>query len=248
LEAIAQESAQADGEFQLAAGHDAAAYAAAFARDGRLHIPHLLREADARRLHAAILRTPWHLTLIHDGPKQMPLSQWETLPPERRAAVEAAFAGGARDVTRFNARYLSLHLSADGEVFDGGIPEFAALCRFLNSAPFLAFARTVTGDDSVRLTDAHATCFRAGDFLYRHNDHVPDAERIAAYVLNLTPAWRPEWGGLLNFLDGGHVTRAFTPAWNALNLLKVPQDHFVSAVADFVDQPRLAVSGWLRRR
>jgi len=47
---------------------------------------------------------------------------------------------------------------------------------------------------------------------------------------------------------GGHVDEAYVPAWNALNLLKVPQDHFVSQVASFVDVGRFAVTGWVRHR
>ncbi len=229
-----------------------AAYAATYAASGRVHIPRLLREGDARRLHAALVRrTPWELVIIHNGPRQMTLAQWDAIPPAQKQVMEASFAEGARTPGRFQARYLSTHLSLNGEPFTGPVPELQALSRFLNSEPFLAFARCVTGDAAIRLTDAHAHCFRAGDFLHRHHDHIDDARthRVAAYVLNLTPVWEAEWGGLLNFLrPDGHVSEAFTPAWNAINFLKVPQGHFVSAVAGFVAAPRLSVSGWVRRR
>ena len=70
-----------------------------------------------------------------------------------------------------------------------------------------------------------------------------------AMKANLTPVWCAEWGGLLNFLGrDGNVAEAFTPAWNALNFLKVPQEHFVGAVAGFVAEQRLSFSGWVRRR
>ena len=73
--------------------------------------------------------------------------------------------------------------------------------------------------------------------------------RLAADVLNLTPRWKPEWGGLLGFVDSDdHIKRAFTPSWNALNILAVPQRHFVSMVAPFGTEGRYSVTGWLRRR
>ncbi len=72
------------------------------------------------------------------------------------------------------------------------MPELAALCRFLNGEAFLGFARAVTGDRAIRLADVHASCYRAGDFLHRHNDHLDEKDgiRSAAYILNLTPVWR----------------------------------------------------------
>lgn len=237
---------------ELAPQHDLVAYAATYAATGRVHVPKLLREEDARRLHDALARrTPWELVVIHNGPRQMTLAQWEAIPPGQKQAMQASFAEGARTPGRFQARFLTAHLSLDGEPFTGPVPELQALSRFLNSEPFLAFARAVTGDDAIRLADAHASYYRPGDFLHRHHDHIDDVRthRVAAYILNLTPVWCAEWGGLLAFLrPDGHVSEAYTPAWNAINFLKVPQGHFVSEVASFVTAPRLAVTGWVRRR
>ncbi len=53
-------------------------------------------------------------------------------------------------------------------------------------------------------------------------------KRIAAYVLNMTPQWRPDWGGALLFSDRpGHISEGYLPAFNALNLFSVPQEHLV---------------------
>jgi SM-20-related protein len=66
-------------------------------------------------------------------------------------------------------------------------------------------------------------------------------------VLNLTPGWRAEWGGLLLFHDAdGHVAEAYAPKFNTLNIFRVPQWHSVSQVASYVDQDRLAITGWIR--
>jgi Rps23 Pro-64 3,4-dihydroxylase Tpa1-like proline 4-hydroxylase len=239
-----------ESDFQLAPGHDTAVYAAEFAASGRVHIPNLLRDGDARRLRQALLeRLPWHLLVIHGEHRQLPLAQWEAIPPEHRQKMEEQFAAGAR--MGFSARYLTSHLSNDGESYALPDPELGALVRFLNGDAFLSFARAVTGDAAITLTDVHASHYRPGDFLHRHDDRLKpeDGIRSAAYILNLTPTWRAEWGGLLNFLrDDGHIDGAFTPVWNALNFLKVPQMHFVGTVAPFVIEPRLSVSGWVRRR
>lgn len=239
-------------DFQLSQHHDIATYAAAYARTGRVHIPNLLRESDARRLHDALAnRTPWHMLVVHNGHREIALDQWNAIPPVQKLAMEESFAQGARVPNSFRARFLTAHLSKDGEPYAGPVPELAALTRFLNSEAFLGFARAVTADRAIRLADVHASCYRPGDFLGRHNDHLDEKDgiRAAAYILNLTPVWSAEWGGLLNFLRAdGHVDGAFTPTWNALNFLKVPQLHFVSTVAPFVTAPRLSVSGWVRRR
>lgn len=239
-------------DFQLSPHHDAAAYAATYARTGRVHIPNLLRESDARRLHAALAhRTPWHMLVVHNGHREIALEQWDAIPPAQKQVMEQSFAEGARTPDTFRARFLTAHLSKDGEPYAGPVPELGALVRVLNSAAFLDLARAVTADSAIRLADVHASSYRPGEFLGRHNDHIDekDGVRSAAYTLSLTPVWSAEWGGLLNFLgEDGHVDGAFTPTWNALNFLKVPQLHFVSPVADFVTAPRLSVKGWVRRR
>jgi 2OG-Fe(II) oxygenase superfamily len=91
--------------------------------------------------------------------------------------------------------------------------------------------------------------YAATHFLTAHDDRDESKGRVAAYVLNLTPRWSSDWDGLLQFLDAdGHVAEAYTPAFNALNVFRVPQPHSVSFVAPFAGQPRLSITGWFRRR
>ena len=68
-------------------------------------------------------------------------------------------------------------------------------------------------------------------------------------MLNFTPVWRPDWGGVLQFLDAdGHVAEGYSPAFNALNIFKVPQDHCVSSVVHHAPFNRLSITGWIRSR
>ena len=73
--------------------------------------------------------------------------------------------------------------------------------------------------------------------------------RLFAYVLNLTPAWQADWGGTLIFVgDDGHVDQGYSPAFNALNLFRVPTRHAVTQVAGYAAANRLAITGWVRAR
>jgi Rps23 Pro-64 3,4-dihydroxylase Tpa1-like proline 4-hydroxylase len=239
-----------DWTIAMADHHDTGAYAARFAAAGRLHIPNFLQPDDAHRLHEAVVRrVRWSRLLIHDGPKIMSGPDWARLSAEERRKIDAEVAAAAR--VRFEGRFWNLDLTDTGAPYQGDPPELVALSIFLNSEPFLAFARAVTGLAAIDMADAQATLYRAGDFLHPHTDtdDTPGKNRLCAYVLSLTPNWNMEWGGLLCFAgEGGHVAECYTPAWNALNLLKVPQNHFVSSVAGFVDAGRYSVTGWLRRR
>lgn len=65
--------------------------------------------------------------------------------------------------------------------------------------------------------------------------------------MNLSPDWRPDWGGLLMFEGAdSHIEQGFVPSFNALNLFAVPARHFVSYVAPFAPRRRYSVTGWLR--
>ena len=234
---------------ELAPGHDVELYARVFRQFGRLHIPQVLREEDAKRIHDALAnRTPWNLTVIHnDYFYDVSADQLAEMSEEKLQEVE-------EEVYRFASRqyegkYRTLRLSDVGESYGGDIPELTELTEFLNSEPFLDFIRAITGRDGIDFADAQATCYEKGDFLHPHFDEDEVKKRVAAYVLNLTPGWRPEWGGLLAYVGpDGHVTEAYTPAWNALNLLRVEELHFVSCVAPFAPAKRYSVTGWLRGR
>jgi len=108
--------------------------------------------------------------------------------------------------------------------------------------------REVTGLNDIAFADAQATLYRPGDFLTTHDDKTGGHKRRAAYVLNMTPGWCPDWGGILQFFDErGNVSQGFVPAFNALNVFRVPAEHAVSQVALFGGF-RYSVTGWLHAR
>ncbi|WAT18023.1 2OG-Fe(II) oxygenase [Aurantiacibacter sp. MUD11] len=121
------------------------------------------------------------------------------------------------------------------------------LLEALNSPEWLDVFRQVTADSKVALVDGQATRYMPGHFLTGHDDNVAGKNRVAAYVLGLTPQWRTEWGGQLLFHDAdGDVERGLSPKFNVINLFTVPRMHSVAPVSEFAGAPRLSFTGWVR--
>jgi Rps23 Pro-64 3,4-dihydroxylase Tpa1-like proline 4-hydroxylase len=232
-------------ECAFADGLDPQLYADEYRRKGRIRITGFLREDCAQAIHAALVqRTPWNLTLIHDGARDITPAQWAALSDQQKAKLNQEVIEAAR--VRFEGRYCTHRLSQEGEAYQGGVPELAGLYKFLGSETCLSFMRAVTGEGGITFADGVATLYTPGDFLLEHDDEKDIAKRYAAYILNFCPRWRPEWGGLLCFPQGEGHTEDFVPGWNTLNLLRVPQPHFVSFVTPYASAGRYSVTGWMR--
>ncbi|HEX8641585.1 MAG TPA: 2OG-Fe(II) oxygenase family protein [Allosphingosinicella sp.] len=234
--------------FALRPGLDAAALAAEFAADGRMQILNFLRHDGAIALFRELVDSKaWRLAL-NKGEEVLDHAEAETAtwPAERRAELERAVVAGGRHGFQF--RYDTIRLPEYGSGWEEGTaPLLRAFSDFLCSGAMIEFMRTLTGFADVTFADAHASRYRDGHFLTAHDDLNQGMGRRAAYVLNLTPQWRPDWGGILQFYDErGNVVRGFTPAFNTLNIFRVPQPHSVSWVTPLAGAPRYAVTGWLR--
>ncbi len=226
---------------------DPRAIAEVYARYGRVHIPGIFPGEVADRIHRAFVEeTPWrrviggttrHFDLGPDG--------WQAVPAEKRRETEqAVHALGRAGFAYFYENFPIEDLHQAGRHLDSYLMR---VYEFLNTAEFLDFVRGVTGRSGIEFADAQATCYRIGDFLTAHDDHVAGKNRHAAYVFGFTRSWRADWGGLLQFFDAdGHVAEAYTPAFNALNLLRVPQPHSVSYVSPLAAGARYSITGWLR--
>lgn len=226
---------------------DAPMVARVFKQYGRAHISGVLEDRSAKKVYEALqTETPWRRTLCsHEGARDLGYSNTidlaEDLPP--LLALDSLPPGA------FSYRYRNFRID---EAYEQEAHRHRFLMRFfefLNSEPFLAFARAVTGIPEIAFADAQATLYRAGDFLSVHDDNVAGKKRHAAYVFNFTPTWRPEWGGFLAFPDEfGHLHEAFAPSFNALNLLRVPTPHLVTQVASMAQEGRYSITGWLRSK
>lgn len=52
----------------------------------------------------------------------------------------------------------------------------------------------------------------------------------------------------IHYLYDGPVAEGCLPAYNALNVFAVPQDHMVEFVSPFPGAHRLSITGWFRSR
>jgi Rps23 Pro-64 3,4-dihydroxylase Tpa1-like proline 4-hydroxylase len=229
--------------------HDWRRLAQVYARHGRIHIPQILTEASAVRVHQALAtETPYSL-VVNSGETYYDLSAADLSKmsvEERRKLVESAYAGSHRGFQLF---YENHRLSEAGEPYPDPGSYLAKITAFLNSPEFLTFVRAVTAENRIAFADVQATRYGPGHFLTQHDDGIAGKNRLVAYVLNMTPQWRVDWGGNLMFVNReGQIAEGYVPTFNALNLLRVPQPHLVSAVAPFAGAHRLSVTGWLRTR
>lgn len=223
------------------------AYHRLFKAHGRLHIPDILHPPSAAALHAALTEAQGWVRSVHLAPGQdvnITMAELDALSPSERVELEQSLIDSSTDSTRyiFDKVRISTELQAKQAVPDA----MRVIHEFVNGRPFLDFMTRLTGDDRVASADVMATRYLSGHFATVHGDEVPGLRRLYAYVLNLTPAWRADWGGILLFHDeDGHIAEGYVPRFNALNVFAVPQPHSVSLVSRLAEGPRLSITGWI---
>lgn len=220
---------------------------AQLATRSRVQVPDFLQADAAEALHDCLARqVPWSLAERSEG---------ESRTRGREGALDDAAYGELLETAYRNARdafqfvydsYMLVRARKEG--WDPDLPVHVVL-EFLNSPEFIEFARYLTGDAAINAVNAQATRYRPGHFLTPHEDIHSGEGRRYAYVINLTPRWQADWGGLLQFIDAnGSVIDTLLPRWNALSIFKVPQMHQVSLVSPWAGEHRLAITGWFLAR
>lgn len=221
--------------------------ARAYAAKGRLHIPEAFEPESAERLKALINEiSSWNLVFDANG-KHYDLDASAVLDLAKDHRERLMSIVHAQAASGFAYLYENCPFY---DIFHHGVvlehPMFEVLA-FLNSAAFLDFARQVTGAVDIAFADGQATRYGPGHFLTKHDDGVEGKRRRAAFVINMTENWRPDWGGHLNFFDAdGHIEEGYNPTFNAINIFSVPAHHSVGYVAQFAGAKRLSVTGWFR--
>lgn len=213
----------------------------------RVHIPNILTPDSAHEIHEFLKnQEKWNLVFNQDGKHIDIDSSSETLWDEDQRTSFFNLVN-AQATSQFQYLYKSIPIydiyhqkSLPGNFLN-------KIFEFLNGENFLGFMRKVLNIPDIGFADAQATCFSSGHFLTSHDDKVLGKNRLAAYVLNLTPNWNTNWGGALQFLDAdGQIEQVFSPTFNAINVFKVPQPHSVSYVTPFAGTQRYSITGWLR--
>lgn len=234
-------------EFALDPSLDIRAYRNVFRRTGRVQIINFLVGESAEALREELRDARAWRRVINgtDRVFEAGSDDYDNLPAATRDALRQAMEAQAANGFQFS--YDTIRLEDDPLVRSASASALARFGEFMGDSATLTTLQEICGGSDFNFADAQATRYRAGDFLTRHDDCVVGKHRVAAYVLGLVDNWRAEWGGLLTFVDkNGYVVDTLVPSFNALCLFNIGQPHFVSPVASYAPESRLAVTGWLR--
>jgi len=125
----------------------------------------------------------------------------------------------------------------------------AHFAAFVRSEVFLELMRNLTGHGDITTADAEATRHGPGHFLQHYDEVTEHDARRAAYVLNLTPGWEVDWGGMLQFTTrGGEALEARVPRFNTLDVFELPRFRAVTPVAAHAAAHCYSIAGWLCAR
>lgn len=220
-----------------------------FRKEGRTVVEGLLSDSSLNRLRKAIDRIEnWMLvTRLKDQHLALDAARMAELDPVK----QQEFHDEVMRVGSKGFQYLYETYSLYGRWHEGTLrkdaPVLADMFKFLNSRTFLDTMQGVLDRDDLGFVDSQVTRYRRGHFLNEHDDSADKGRRIAAYVLSLTPDWRSDWGGQLQFLDGpDRIIDTFVPRVNTLSIFEVPQPHAVTVVAPYAGADRISITGWLR--
>ena len=194
----------------LNSGLAAESYVEEFRMKGRVQVRDLLTDCSARALsHKLQNETRWTVT-FNDGEKKCDVERYDG-----NLRRHLTYAAWDRATTSFQYIYERHALSWDREPYPDRDHYYAGVVGFLNAPEFLDLMREITGIPEIAYTDRQATLYRPGDFLTVHNDEAKLAKRLVAYVLNMTPLWRSDFGGASQFIDDrGNIAEGYVPAFN----------------------------------
>lgn len=220
-----------------------------FQRERRVRVPDFLPTDAAQALYANLRQREDWRQLVNSGDKLFELdrpTREGMQPPQVRALDDAVYAGARAG---FQYRYETIRVPDAAGEREASPDPLAAFAHWMSTGPARDALRTLTGFQSLDYVDAQATAYGPGDFLTAHDDDFAGKNRLAAYVLALSPIWRTEWGGILLFHDDAHASvSGMVPLFNTLNIFAVPQMHSVSEVTRAAAHRRYAITGWLRYR
>ncbi len=187
----------------------------------------------------------WELTTRFQGEtRNVAHSTLQQMSAPQREQLRGAILRGAKQDFQFE--FLEYSLGDDNLQALGKDHLLARLLGELRGDAGKAFFGAVLGLKNIAHITAFVSRYEPGHFLMPHTDYVNGEQREAAFVLNLSARWKPEWGGLLQFIgSGGDVVDTFVPQHNTLSIFKVPQAHMVSYITPLAELPRLSIAGWV---
>jgi len=218
------------------------------ATSSRLQVHDFLTDDSARGLFQAISsHAPWFVS-FNEGSENYEIlaSDLDRVASQQKAQFHRQIMQRAGQQFQYHfLQYYVTEMIRRGEQGDYPLNELQGL---MNSSDMLETFRALAREPAVKEVDVMVSRYDPGHFLMQHDDSHSSRDRVAAYVLNLTPEWSADWGGHLAFFDDiGNVERALVPRFNTLNIFLVPQQHAVQMVAPYAPKSRLSITGWLHR-
>lgn len=125
---------------------------------------------------------------------------------------------------------------------------YLKIVRALHDARFITFAERISGL-ALGSLHLHVHGMTAGDFLSAHSDARDD--RRLAFVLFLSRAWDPAFGGVLHLTDAGGRQWAIEPTYNTLVIFDVSahEAHQVTPIEPAAGtRTRVTLGGWIENR
>jgi SM-20-related protein len=229
--------------------------AEAFRAAGRVRVREVLHSTCADELYQHLHRVARWQTFVVANEKRLGTPVQDVpLTPEEDAEIRGLAYESAR--TRFASLYDATGLfSEDIEgsseaVARGEHSVLDSFRQFLASEAFMDFARRVTGHSDLARVEIQGTRFRPGHFVTFHSatrSADKSRKRRACFFFNLTPEWKPERGGMVEFRtrEAADVIEAYMPVFNALDIVSFPHGYWVSPVALFSPDPVISIAGRL---
>lgn len=207
----------------------------------RVRINHLLPVDQAQALSQCLAEQVnyKHAFVLDNNYGEVSDEQLDNLPEkDRDQLLNGILAQAAQGVGFWYERH-AIKAEAPGLAGD--------LFQWLNSEALLNVIAQITGETAYSSSMIQATRYQPGDFLTRHKDDITEQKRQTAFVINLSPSWHPDCGGLLQFYEMDGTPRdTWSPDFNSLSLFDVSHVHSVTCVSPFAPEPRLAFSGWFQ--
>lgn len=242
--------------FELNRKLDAGRLHAEFSEMRRLRIRNFLGGTSAVRLYRHLLHEVRWRTFLIANEKLLgtPPGKSLALSPEKEKEILDVAYDGARagfacvfDADRLHPE--DVEASRSETAVSTGL--LATLESFFASAQVVEFFRCLTGLEGDQDLTLHVRALRLrhGQFISFHAGTWSadgTGKRRAMFYLNLTPEWRPEWGGTLEVrTPQGDMTEGYLPSFNTLDVLGFPQGHWITPVAPFAGGPVLCIAGRL---
>ncbi len=209
---------------------------------GFVRIDNVLASNELERLNQGMSQAQFDVALTVDGkPKVFSRADFQAMgQSQQRALQQGIQANAAKGIGFVYGRHLI------DEASPAPLRDFKA--QVLNEKGILQQLAKLS-EQPIKHASAQGTQYTPGQFLTRHNDVVEHEGRVYAYVMNLTPHWHADWGGLLQFFEqDGSPTRSYAPRYNSLVIFDVKKIHSVTFVTPFAGNARSSITGWFRSK